>query len=194
MEKIVPFKKELKFDKNYKEVVSIALEHTYKKEQNRITGQFIVNGECELEDSNIEEFNQEIPFQINIDEKYNLDDAILEIDDFYYETTKENVLSLNIEVILKNLNERCIEEELFKETNEQIVDVKVEKEEIEKQNIENNEYTTYKVYIVTENDTLENICIKYNTTKEELSKYNDITEIKQFDKLIIPCNFDEENN
>ncbi len=47
-------------------------------------------------------------------------------------------------------------------------------------------YTTYYVYIVKEEDTVDKILIKYGITKEELESYNDITEIKPGDKVIIP--------
>lgn len=47
-------------------------------------------------------------------------------------------------------------------------------------------YTTYYVYIVKEDDTIDKILTKYGITKEELEDYNDITEIKPGDKVIIP--------
>lgn len=47
-------------------------------------------------------------------------------------------------------------------------------------------YTTYYVYIVKEEDTIDKILIKYDITKEELESYNDITSIKPGDKIIIP--------
>ena len=47
-------------------------------------------------------------------------------------------------------------------------------------------YTTYYVYIVKEEDTIDKILIKYGITKEELELYNDIAEIKPGDKVIIP--------
>ena len=51
---------------------------------------------------------------------------------------------------------------------------------------ENESSSTYRVYIVREGDILETILEKYSTTKEKLEKYNNITEIKIGDKLIIP--------
>ena len=47
-------------------------------------------------------------------------------------------------------------------------------------------YVTYYVYIVKEGDTLEKILDKFKVSKEELEKYNDIVNIKEKDKLIIP--------
>lgn len=56
-------------------------------------------------------------------------------------------------------------------------------------NISNTEtYSTYYVYIVKDSDTIENILEEFKVTKEELSNYNDISNIKANDKLIIPTN------
>ena len=66
----------------------------------------------------------------------------------------------------------------------------------EQENINNNifnpngeeEYVTYRVYKVTEGDTLDTILNKYNITKEMLSDYNNIENIIPGDKLIIQNN------
>lgn len=47
-------------------------------------------------------------------------------------------------------------------------------------------YATYYVYIVKEEDTIDKILTKYNITKEDFECYNDITDIKPGDKVIIP--------
>lgn len=47
-------------------------------------------------------------------------------------------------------------------------------------------YTTYYVYIVKEEDTIDKILIKYGVTKEDLEAYNDIANIKPGDKVIVP--------
>lgn len=47
-------------------------------------------------------------------------------------------------------------------------------------------YTTYYVYIVKEEDTIEKILSRYKITKEDLESYNDINNIKPGDKIIIP--------
>lgn len=54
-------------------------------------------------------------------------------------------------------------------------------------------FTTYKVYIVREGDTVDQITSKYNTTKEYLEEYNEINEIKIGDKIIIPALIDAKN-
>lgn len=52
--------------------------------------------------------------------------------------------------------------------------------------IDDNEYKTYKIYIVKEEDTIETIMEKYKITIEEIKKYNEIGELKKGDKIIIP--------
>lgn len=56
-------------------------------------------------------------------------------------------------------------------------------------NVDNGEtYSTYYVYIVKEDDTIDKILDKYGIAKEELELYNNIENIKPLDKLIIPTN------
>ena len=47
-------------------------------------------------------------------------------------------------------------------------------------------YKTYKVCIIRTGDTIESVLQKYSISKEELEKYNNLTDIKIGDKLIIP--------
>lgn len=47
-------------------------------------------------------------------------------------------------------------------------------------------YTTYYVYIVKEDDTIDKILTKYGVSKEDLEAYNDISTIKPGDKVIVP--------
>lgn len=48
-------------------------------------------------------------------------------------------------------------------------------------------FSTYYVYIIRENDTIESIIEKYKTTREEMQNYNDLEDVKVGSKLIIPC-------
>lgn len=52
-------------------------------------------------------------------------------------------------------------------------------------------FSTYYVYMVREEDSLESIIEKYHTTREELQNYNDLTDVKVGCKLIIPCAVNE---
>lgn len=47
-------------------------------------------------------------------------------------------------------------------------------------------YSTYHVYIVKEDDTIDKIMTKYNVNKDDLADYNDLSDIKPGDKIIIP--------
>ena len=101
---------------------------------------------------------------------------------------KENIKE---EVIEDVIEERCIEEEELPKRDNQ-------KEEVEEKinSIFNNStftdevYVTYNVFILREGDTLDSIMEKYNITKEELEKYNDLSNLELGDKLIIPNNYE----
>ena len=62
---------------------------------------------------------------------------------------------------------------------------KVENTSIFNINEESESYGTLLVYIVRENETINSIITKYNTTVEELEKYNDLKDLSIGTKLII---------
>ena len=49
-----------------------------------------------------------------------------------------------------------------------------------------NHYYTYKVYMIRDGETLEDVCNKYDIKLEDIKEYNDIQNIKEGDKIIIP--------
>ena len=77
----------LLFKTNLSEITSISLEDDLKFEKNLVVGQFIVSGEYKMNDTsvNTEPFIYNLPVEISIDEKYNLDNSTIEVSDFYYE-------------------------------------------------------------------------------------------------------------
>lgn len=96
-----------------------------------------------------------------------------------------------------NKEERCIELE------EKVEEVKKErniKEQMEEKidslfnqfSKDNEIYVAYNVYIVRDGDTLESILDKYGIDLEELKKYNDLSELKLGDKLIIPNTYERD--
>lgn len=207
MNKTVPFKKTIDFESIY-QISSISLEHNLSlKEENIIKGNFIVSGSYKKTEAsiNIDEFSFEIPFEINIDNRYDTKDITVDINDFYYEIINNESLSLNIEIIIENLYEK---EVIMENSNRKIIDI--ENEEITEENTSNIEtkkenyeekiesifeglecdenYVTYKVHIITENDTIESLIKKYNTKKSILEDYNNLQDIKTGDKIIIPSN------
>jgi len=118
MKKIVPFKKDMLFNSNVSEITSISLEHDLKvQDNNTISGNFIINGEYKMSDSSIntESFNFELPCSINLDERYILDNVLVDIDDFYYEVVNSNILSVNIDVLIDKLDEKLEEEIILNE-------------------------------------------------------------------------------
>lgn len=231
MKKIVPFKKDIIFKNNLSEITSISLEHSlHISNDNLITGEFIVSGDYRMTDSSIntDSFSYNLPFDINMDDHYILDNVEIDIDDFYYEIKDNNILSVNIEVLIDKLEEKKIIEkkiiiediyskgdddvqELFEEKLSEELELvrnksNVKKEEfVEEKIVEDNKrveteikslfdnidesnetYSTYYIYIVRENDSIETILQKYNISKEDIEMYNDIKEIKVGDKIIIP--------
>lgn len=221
MKKIIPFKKDIIFKSNVSEITCICLEHTLDiKNQHMVEGKFTVSGEYKISDSSVqtEDFSYDLPFSINMDEKYVLDDAIIDIEDFYYEIINDNVLSVNIEVLIDKIEECEVieleevreEEPIRLEKEEDIMleeidmDIRSEECEVKERCIEDESipdkitslfdrmddsvesYKSYSIYIVREGDTLEMILEKYGITKENLEDYNDLSEIKLGDKIIIP--------
>lgn len=51
-------------------------------------------------------------------------------------------------------------------------------------------FSTYSVYIVRENDTLESIMSKYKVHREELEDYNDLNNLMIGTKIIIPTHYE----
>ena len=198
MKKIIPFSKDIEFDTKVAEINSISLEHTLKlKEENLVSGEFIVSGTYKMTDTslNTDNFEYKIPFDISIDKKYDTKDIDIDINDFYYEVINNKILSINIEVSIDGLKEKeekeVVEEpEVLEETLENDNLERKESEESAKSIFEdldeNERYSVYKVHVVTENDTIENILQKYEITKEELEAYNDLKDMQIGDKLIIP--------
>ena len=59
---------------------------------------------------------------------------------------------------------------------------------------DNETYGTFVVYIIRQNETVNSILEKYNTSIEELEKYNDLKNINIGTKLIIPLLKDKDND
>ena len=200
MKKIIPLKKQIPFKTNVNEITSISLENTLHNNKNEIEGELIITGAYKITDTSTktDEFEFKIPTNIKIDEKYDCDNIIIDIEDFYYEIINSNTLNVNIEVSIDNLEEKESEEEMEKEERcieaeiEETEQTEIKEETKEKPNIfdnflnESDDYSTYYVYIVREGDTIETILSKYNTTKEKLEEYNNLEELKLGNKIIIP--------
>jgi LysM repeat protein len=117
----------------------------------------------------------------------NTDDDIF--DNYIIEEQEENVEEISSNIVLEEIDKEQKaniiinnnNKDLFKETTEEIKSIF--------NNIDNNEetFSTYSVYIVREEDTLESIMLKYNKTKDQLLEYNTLDDFKLGMKIIIPA-------
>ena len=117
----------------------------------------------------------------------------------------EKKMENEIEIPHKNIEEEKIRDEVFEKKKniqegikeELEKDSSEEKEELEKDNSlffnfkdDDDQYGTFIVYIVRQNETINSIIEKYHTTLEEIEQYNDIKDIQNGTKLIIPAHND----
>jgi len=203
VKKTVPFKKEISFKTPVSEITSIALDHEFDLVDRMVKGNLIISGSYKINDVsvNTEQFNYNIPVNIEMSNRYILDNIKIDVDDFYYEIINNNVLSVNVEVGIDNLEEKEInpikyeEEQIEKVSN--IEESRMEVEDVKSlfDNFEeaSETFATYKVCIVKESDTIESIMLKYNINKTMLEQYNDLSDLKIGDKLIIPTVYNETN-
>ena len=274
MKKVVPFTKTISFRTMIAEITDIEVNHTLALNENHeVVGDILVDGKYKMTDARQieEEFHYKLPFTIDIDERYNLDNLEIIISDFYFEIINEEDLKINVEIEMDGIEENKLpkleekgnsleevsevldtEEDFVRNKEDDIlipVEIEEKKEKLEvpqnnplhklseeikkdiltediplvevtkqeakkeikkettsvKQEKDNNTsstnmssifsslasseetFSTYYVYMVRETDTIESIIDKYQTTKEELQNYNDLTNVKVGSKLIIPC-------
>ena len=231
---IIPFTKDIKFNTNISEIVSISLEHEYTANPEEILGNFIITGEYKTHEVSVnkERFEHVLPFSVNLTTKIDTDSVDFAIEDFTYEIVDKDTLKVNIEYSINALELK--EEEVFepvpeeRESFEEILDsfdeeIDQENEELflEPEKIEKNEETrednemntlieekkiteeeqeailesvnpaeetfvTYHIHVMSEIDTIESVCTKYNTTQSLLGEYNDLSTVAIGDKIIIP--------
>ena len=209
MRHIIPFSKEIVFKTNIATITSISLEHEEKIFDGEVNGDFIIFGDYKVHSDTTEKelFKYRLPFTTLIPDNIIKDSVKIEIVDFNYEIIDKDVLKVDISFSLEgNLKEevetveedRKYEKELDQfldniiEKEEDIKEVREDKEEvIEPQEIEvkkedKDEYITYHIHIVKEEETLEVIMKTYGVSLDFLKEYNDISNIKVGDKIIIP--------
>lgn len=114
----------------------------------------------------------------------------------------EKKMENEIEIPHKNIEEEVVSEEKTIENDESNLNGKEEmKEDLEEIDEKDNslffnfkddddQYGTFIVYIVRQNETINSIIEKYHTTLEELEQYNDLKDIQNGTKLIIPAHND----
>ena len=112
--------------------------------------------------------------------------SLIEMEDLVDVTPVRTVLDLEEEEMENSVEERCVEEEdTLPKRNIENIEEKINS--IFSNGTFNDEvYVTYNVFIIRDGDTLDSIMEKYNVTQDELEKYNDLSNLKLGDKLIIP--------
>lgn len=126
MKKIIPFSSDISFQTKIYEITSISLEHNLQvTKDNMISGEFVISGDYKMNESslNTEPFIQGIPFDISLDNKYDLDRLKVDIDDFKYEIINEEKLKVDIDVLIEGVE---LVEELETEYEEITPDVEIE--------------------------------------------------------------------
>ena len=112
MKKIISFEKEIAFSSMIGEVTSIALDHTLKfTDSSSVKGNFVISGTYKMtEASTLEEkFSYEIPTEIDLSERLDLETCKISIDDFTYEVVNEDTLKCNIDVLVEGVEEDGVE-------------------------------------------------------------------------------------
>lgn len=216
MKKIYSLKKEVVFKTNIYDILSIALDKKFSIDGYAIKGQFIINGEYLIRENESDDFNIDIPYLNYIEDTYDISKIKIDVDDFYYEIKDSNKLVINIDIVVDGLEEVeriCeyeeeeldivdkLELELEEEMPVKEIPTKeIPTKEIPTKEIETNvvyqkentdmeikkNYTTYRVYIVRDGDTIQDIVERYSVSIELLKEYNVINDIKVGDKIIIP--------
>lgn len=209
---IIPFTKDVKFKSNIAEILSVSLEHDYTANETEVLGNFTISGEYKVHEVSVnkDHFEYVLPFSVNMTNKIDTNSVNFEVQDFTYEVIDNDTLRVNIEYSI-NADELKEEEPLFKQVEEPTldnlldeIDREVEeepKEEINEErdisdeakdtilnNINDNDdvYVTYHIHEMKETDTVESICLKYNTSDAILGEYNDLSTLTLGDKIIIP--------
>lgn len=118
MKKNISFEKKLEFPTMIGEVTSISLDHNLTFiNQSNIEGNFLIKGTYKLtEASCIEEnFEFNLPVEILLNEKLDINTSKIEIEDFYYEIENEENLICYIDVLVEGVEEIIEEQQVIVE-------------------------------------------------------------------------------
>lgn len=220
MNKKVNIEKTIDFSKSISDITAISLEHDLKFLDNEsIEGNLIIMGKykttlaAEIE----EDFSYKIPVEITLTDSLDLESAKVDIDDFSYNVVEDKSLLcsviLNIEGNIIVDDRKCDDDLDKSDLDLPKIDNKIETLEEESGELKDNSredviednnsifnidssketYGTFIVYIVRQNETINTIISKYNTTLEEIEKYNDLKDLSIGKKLIIPLLKNEED-
>lgn len=216
MNKKIEIEKKIDFSKSISEVTAISLEHDLKfLDSDNIKGNLIISGKYKttLVAEKDEVFNYRIPVEISLTDSLDVLSSNISIVDFVYDVIDDKSLLCKIELVVEGTiidNDRdCDGDPVDKKEIEipkiddkkeemELLDADIVEEEVNEEdrddsevklfNIDDNSETfgTFIVYMVRQNETINTIISKYNTSLEEIEKYNDLKELSVGSKLIIP--------
>lgn len=212
MKKIISLEKRVDFPSMIGEICEINLEHELKFiDEVNISGDLILSGKYKSTEASVieEDFEYRFPVEVCLTLNIDLNTADISISDFYYEIENDNVMKCYIDIKIEGVELIEVEDDFIREcdgdvenkeieiphieTNEKVNNKEVEEKEnkVNKVNILSNvvddeKYGTFIVYIVRQNETVNSILEKYNSSLEELEKYNDLKELGVGSKIIIP--------
>lgn len=179
-----------------------------------ITGSYKLTEASCIEDN----FNFKVPTEIMLTENIDVSTGKITVDDFFYEIEDDENLVCHIDVLVEGLEEVFIEEPPLEEVERHVEEIREcdgdqnkkieiphreeELEEIEEieelveeqqslfSNLKDDEdtFTTYSIYIIRQDETIQTVLEKYKITKEALEEYNDLSNIVEGSKVIIPVN------
>lgn len=112
--------------------------------------------------------------------------------DLFLDNSKEEKLEIpiNINSVNNSKDNTMNDEEIYVEPSEKINNENKETKDVTsifsafKDTDET--FSTYSVYIIREGDSLETVINKYKTTKDILSEYNDLSDVRIGTKIIVP--------
>lgn len=115
MKKTVPFTKQIHFKTMIAEITNIEVTHNLEvKENNTIEGDILVDGSYKIHEASQieEEFHYQLPFTIEVDDKYDIENAEIGVSDFYFEIINEEDLKVNVDLEIRNVEEKTKELEV----------------------------------------------------------------------------------
>ena len=212
MKKKVTIKKEIEFPTMIGEISAISLEKDiHFVNENTMEGKLLLKGKYKLtEASRLEEdFYYEIPIEMALVEKIDIQTCSVDITDFTFEI-EDSMLICHIELLIdalelieddkESLPVELVETEERECDGDPIAENKVEEiqEEVVEDDTKDKEstlfsplqdddtYGTFVVYVLQPNETINTVLEKYTTSLEEIEKYNDIQSLAVGTKIIIP--------
>ena len=174
MNLIIPFTKDIKFNSNISEIVSISLEHDYTVNDSEILGNFIISGDYKTHEVSVnkEHFEYVLPFSVDLTTRIDRESVDFSIEDFTYEIKNNDTLEVRIEYSINALEDKL-------EIKEEIIDEEPLFERVE-------EETTLEEMLDTIDEEVK------DTTKEE--SVEEVTEENDKEDTVDTALIDEQRN